>query len=72
MKKQTRIPGTSGAHKVEVRGKDVFVLEGRNCGKKGCKRCPHGPYWYRLSGSKRLYIGKELTTEAIDRAIARS
>jgi len=34
------------------------------CGKKGCTRCPHGPYWYaywREGGKVRTqYIGKEL------------
>jgi hypothetical protein len=34
------------------------------CGKKGCTRCPHGPYWYaywREDGRLRSrYVGKEL------------
>lgn len=35
-----------------------------NCGKAGCTRCPHGPYWYaywREDGRVRTkYVGKEL------------
>lgn len=34
------------------------------CGKEGCTRCPHGPYWYaywREDGRQRSrYVGKEL------------
>jgi hypothetical protein len=34
------------------------------CGKRGCTRCPHGPYWYayyREDGRLRSrYIGREL------------
>ena len=34
------------------------------CGKRGCTRCPHGPYWYaywREDGRMRSrYIGKTL------------
>jgi hypothetical protein len=34
------------------------------CGKRGCTRCPHGPYWYaywREEGRLRSrYIGKDL------------
>lgn len=34
------------------------------CGKAGCTRCPHGPYWYaywREGGRVRTkYVGKEL------------
>ncbi len=24
-----------------------LILKLHKCGKKGCKYCPHGPYWYR-------------------------
>lgn len=38
------------------------------CGKLGCTRCPHGPYWYaywRENGKLRSrYIGKTLPSEA--------
>ena len=37
------------------------------CGKKGCRSCPHGPYWYaywREGGRLRSrYIGKERPAE---------
>jgi len=37
------------------------------CGKKGCTRCPHGPYWYaywRQGGRLRSrYLGKALPGE---------
>ena len=36
------------------------------CGKKHCKACPHGPYWYvqiRKGGTLReIYIGKHFKT----------
>jgi len=35
-----------------------------DCGKSNCKKCPHGPYWYRpqqtKQGLKYVYIGKDL------------
>jgi hypothetical protein len=38
------------------------------CGKDGCTRCPHGPYWYaywREDGRlKSRYIGKQLPQKA--------
>lgn len=27
--------------------RDKLILKLINCGKAGCKSCPHGPYWYR-------------------------
>jgi len=51
-----RAPGQSG----EV----TYRLEHVRCGKQGCTRCPHGPYWYaywREEGRLRSrYIGKTL------------
>jgi len=45
-------------------GKVSYRLENINCGKIGCKSCPHGPYWYaywRADGRLRSrYIGKKL------------
>ena len=39
-----------------------FRAEYVRCGKKGCKSCPHGPYWYgyeRIAGKlKKKYYGK--------------
>jgi hypothetical protein len=47
--------GTSGV---------TYRLESVRCGKAGCTRCPHGPYWYayyREGGRLRSrYIGPEL------------
>lgn len=45
-------------------GKVTYRLEHVRCGKQGCTRCPHGPYWYaywREEGRLRSrYIGKSL------------
>jgi hypothetical protein len=42
----------------------TYRLEHVKCGKSGCTRCPHGPYWYaywREDGRLRSrYIGKNL------------
>ena len=44
--------------------KITYRLEPVRCGKTGCARCPHGPYWYaywREGGRMRSrYIGKSL------------
>jgi hypothetical protein len=43
-------------------GSVTYRLEHVRCGKRGCTRCPHGPYWYaywREEGRMRSrYIGK--------------
>lgn len=43
--------------------RETFRQEYVRCGKKGCKKCPHGPYWYAYwREGKRLrkrYVGKE-------------
>jgi hypothetical protein len=48
-------------------GKVTFRQETVRCGKEGCTKCPHGPYWYaywREDGRLRSrYIGKELPAE---------
>ena len=45
-------------------GRVTFRQEMVRCGKKGCTRCPHGPYWYaywRERGRTRSrYVGKQL------------
>jgi hypothetical protein len=50
------------------RGKVTFRQETVRCGKEGCTKCPHGPYWYaywREGGRTRSrYVGKELPGEA--------
>ena len=42
----------------------TYRLEHVNCGKDGCRSCPHGPYWYAYyrEGEKlrSRYIGREL------------
>jgi hypothetical protein len=46
------------------RGKVTYRQEQVRCGRSGCTRCPHGPYWYaywREGGRLRSrYIGKRL------------
>ena len=50
-------------------GKVSYRLEPVNCGKPGCSRCPHGPYWYaywREGGRVRSkYIGRKLTVDEL-------
>lgn len=50
-------------------GKVSYRLEPVNCGKPGCSRCPHGPYWYaywREDGRVRSkYIGRQLTVDEL-------
>lgn len=45
-------------------GKVTYRQDAVRCGKQGCTRCPHGPYWYaywREDGRLRSrYIGKTL------------
>lgn len=47
-----------------------YQREWVKCGKKGCKKCPHGPYWYAYwrEGSKirKKYIGKTKPDGATD------
>lgn len=42
----------------------TYRRESVRCGKQGCTRCPHGPYWYayyREGGRlKSRYIGRDL------------
>lgn len=46
------------------KGAVTFRQEMVKCGKEGCTRCPHGPYWYaywREDGRTRSrYVGKDL------------
>jgi hypothetical protein len=54
-------PPVPGRPKVSYRQQRV------RCGKDGCTRCPHGPYWYafwREGGRVRSqYLGKQLPAE---------
>lgn len=49
-------------------GRVGYRLQRVKCGKVGCTRCPHGPYWYaywREGGRVRTrYIGRELPDDA--------
>lgn len=48
----------------DEKGKVGYRQQSVQCGKRGCKTCPHGPYWYafwREGGRMRSsYIGKKL------------
>lgn len=54
------------------RAQITYRQEHVRCGKKGCTRCPHGPYWYaywREGGRLRSrYIGKTLPEGAEGKA----
>ena len=51
-------------------GRVTFRQEMVRCGKNGCTRCPHGPYWYaywREGGKTRSrYVGKDLPGQATE------
>lgn len=51
-------------------GRVTLRQETVKCGKAGCTRCPHGPYWYaywREAGRVRSrYIGKTLPAQDAD------
>jgi hypothetical protein len=53
-----------GGERATAEAKVTYRLEPVRCGKSGCGRCPHGPYWYaywREDGRLRSrYIGKTL------------
>lgn len=58
---RARLEGTGrSVPDTEVRLRRRFI----RCGKAGCTRCPHGPYWYAYwqeEGRRRTrYIGKLL------------
>ncbi|MEX0789821.1 MAG: hypothetical protein WD178_03505 [Actinomycetota bacterium] len=62
-------PGESESRTAAKPGKVSYRLEPVNCGKPGCSRCPHGPYWYaywREGGRVRSkYIGRELSPDEL-------
>lgn len=51
-------------------GRVTFRQEMVRCGKRSCRRCPHGPYWYaywREEGRMRSrYVGKTLPGEHLE------
>ena len=53
----------------ELPGKITYRLQQVSCGKPGCNKCPHGPYWYaywREGGKVRSrYIGRNLTPDEL-------
>jgi hypothetical protein len=57
-------PGFADAESGPARTGVTYRQEHVRCGKRGCTRCPHGPYWYaywREDGRLRSrYIGKTL------------
>lgn len=58
------LPAKGDILDVKRSGPITYRLERVSCG-KGCKGCPHGPYWYgywREGGKTRSkYIGKRLS-----------
>jgi hypothetical protein len=61
------VDGVGSVEPVEAAAAKVtYRQESVKCGKRGCTRCPHGPYWYaywREEGRLRSrYIGKTLPT----------
>lgn len=56
--------GVSGWGGGEAEGSVTYRQEMVRCGKQGCTKCPHGPYWYayyREDGRLRSrYIGRDL------------
>jgi hypothetical protein len=57
------LPSRGDVLEIKKAGSITYRLEKVSCG-KGCKGCPHGPYWYGYwrEGSKirSKYIGKRL------------
>lgn len=49
--------------KISLRQQEV------RCGKRGCTKCPHGPYWYAYwtEGGRRRskYVGRLLSEESL-------
>lgn len=45
-------------------GQFEFVQDLVPCGKRGCTKCPHGPYWYarawKAGRVREIYVGKSL------------
>ena len=64
--------GTDGPHfekpKRSAEPSVTYRRQEVRCGKRGCTRCPHGPYWYaywREDGRlKSRYIGRDLPESA--------
>jgi hypothetical protein len=56
-------PGQSAEPRVSLRHQMV------KCGKSGCTKCPHGPYWYAYwteNGKRRSrYVGRLLDEDSL-------
>ncbi len=54
-----------GSHEPRVSMRQQMV----RCGKQGCTRCPHGPYWYAYwteNGRRRSrYVGRLLDEDSL-------
>jgi hypothetical protein len=50
--------------------KASYRQEHVRCGKRGCSRCPHGPYWYAYykedGRTRKQYIGRHLPGEPLE------
>jgi hypothetical protein len=59
----------SGALSTEDHPEVKLRQQSVRCGKPGCTRCPHGPYWYAYwteDGTRRSrYLGRLLDEEAL-------
>jgi hypothetical protein len=59
--------GAGGWVTGEEKGAVTYRQEAVRCGKPGCTKCPHGPYWYayyREDGRLRSrYIGRSLPAD---------
>jgi hypothetical protein len=59
----------SGALQVEDHPEVHLRQQSVRCGKAGCTRCPHGPYWYAYwteNGRRRSrYVGRLLDEDAL-------
>jgi hypothetical protein len=52
-----------------------YVLRWQKCGKRLCKSCPHGPYWYqvlKVNGREIIkYVGKDLVGKIMEQRTRR-
>ncbi|HEX2052338.1 MAG TPA: hypothetical protein VHJ78_01250 [Actinomycetota bacterium] len=62
-------PAVAGEPAVPKAGKVSYRLEPVSCGKPGCSKCPHGPYWYAYwregNRVRSRYIGRKLTADEL-------
>jgi len=60
-------PTTAPGPLAPVGRRESFRQQFVRCGKPGCTRCPHGPYWYaywREDGrSRSRYVGRDLPSD---------